>query len=415
MKLRARWGAAMFVAAACAPLIVTTWIGPNASNAAVPPLPSPFASPTPDPSGDPQPSPEPSPSQSQPTDHGLTCRATPDNTYYVAPSGADYAANGFDCADNSFASPWQTLRMSIRRLKPGDTLVMRAGTYIENAGYGAVPATASAPITIKPYEIPSSAQRERVVLKGTLQLYRADYWTIDGLNVTRNPDASCANTSCQFLVHFQGGTGWQLINSEVWGTAGVSNIMITGSERNGYPSRYRIAYDCIHTGGTADTLMNDHNIYLYPGLNSGPGMIERNIFWGATNGADIKAGSPRSDGGVGYVTIRYNTFVHSAAAVIVPYKSHHISMGRNLIGAQSGGSASYNGGIVGNHTSGIQNVASYDAFWGYAKSIRNTNDAPNPVKDGGHLAWVKPKFDGMSSCTALHPQDAASKAYGRYA
>ena len=36
--------------------------------------------------------------------------------------------------------------------------------------------------------------------------------------------------------------------------------------------------------------MNDHNLYLMPGVSSGPGMIERNIFFNAENGGHIKAG-----------------------------------------------------------------------------------------------------------------------------
>src|SRR5262245_46007234 len=41
------------------------------------------------------------------------------------------AARGNDAAAGSEKAPWKTLRLALRRLKPGDTLYLRGGTYYE--------------------------------------------------------------------------------------------------------------------------------------------------------------------------------------------------------------------------------------------------------------------------------------------
>jgi len=244
-----------------------------------------------------------------------------------------------------------------------------------------------------------------------LSLDGTNYWTVGGLNVTRDP----AKARTEALVYIRNGVGWSFVNAEVWGTIGVSNIMISGSVA-GQPANYRVVGNCIHDNlATGDAFMNDHNIYLMPGYKSGPGIIERNIIYGAHNGANIKAAGGNSTTGAAYVTIRYNTMIRAGAGVIVGYGSHHISMYRNLIGQQWGGSSSYNAAMLGNHVTGISDVASYTGEWWYPKAIRNTVDSTTGIKNGGHIVYVKPVWDSISSCSGFHPSDAASKPYGRYA
>jgi hypothetical protein len=58
------------------------------------------------------------------------------------------AAKGDDAGDGSKAKPWKTLEAAAKKLKPGDTLYLRAGTYFEAATL-TVRGTDKAPITIR--------------------------------------------------------------------------------------------------------------------------------------------------------------------------------------------------------------------------------------------------------------------------
>ena len=336
----------------------------------------------------------------------VVCPSTPQpHTYWVATWGADFTSNGYTPAPGTSTQPWQTLHTAFHRLCAGDTLYVRGGTYREAVGWGLHPGTPTYPIKVFSYA------HERVLIVGTLTMNSANYWTVGGMNVTRDPNA----TKTQALVNIHNGIGWQFVNAEVWGTNGVSNVMISGSV-TGEPRNYRLAGDCIHDNvASGDPFMNDHNIYLMPGYKSGPGIIERTILWGAHNGANIKAAGGNSSSGAAYVTIRYDTMLKAGAGVIVGYDSHHISMYRNLIGQQWGGSASYNGAMFGNHVTGIGDVASYTGEWWYPKAISNTSDSTTGIKNGGHIVYTKPVWDNITSCSGFHPQDTTSKAYGRYA
>src|SRR5262245_42382589 len=62
--------------------------------------------------------------------------------YYVHPTAGDDSAAGTEKA------PWRTLAQAIRRLKPGDTLVLRGGVYYDSVAL-ALTGTEKAPITIR--------------------------------------------------------------------------------------------------------------------------------------------------------------------------------------------------------------------------------------------------------------------------
>jgi hypothetical protein len=326
-------------------------------------------------------------------------------TLYVATTGADYLPNGWTLVTNTIDTPWRTIETAVRQARPGDTIVVRGGTYQEAVGWGAVKGTSTAPIRLQ------AAAGERVVIKGTLALMGADYWIVRGMNVTRDP----ALPRHESLVAFIGGVGWQFLDSEVWGTNGVSNLMVNGSSKWGIPKHYRIAGNCIHDNlATGDGPVQDHNIYIFPGYTSGPGIIERNILFNARNGSQIKAAGPTSATGTAYLTIRYNTMVRGSAGVSIGYGSHHTKLQRNLIGIQWGGTSTYIAALIGNHLTGSYNN-SYDmAVWGYKKSINSVNSTTRPIT-GTRTVWVHPTFDNTTSCSGFHPQDAASAAYGRYA
>jgi hypothetical protein len=325
---------------------------------------------------------------------------------YVSPSGSDSHSRTAAAQE-----PLATITQAVRLAQPGDTIIVRRGTYIGAAGYGATPGRVNAPIRLQ------AARGERVVLKGTLQLENADYWRISGINVTQDPNGPRK----EFLVKFDGGTGWQFVNSEVWGSRGVSNVMISGSAQTGPPKNYRIADDCIHdNNASGDAFMNDHNIYLMPGYSSGPGVIEHNLLFNAENGAAIKAAGPTSRTGASRVTIRRNTIAHTAAGVIVGYGSNQIQIRDNLIGQQAKWAparatyvGNYNAAVIGNHVSGSGNKAVSTAVWSFPRSLKSTDDSSRPIK-GALTKWVSPGFDSTSSCSGFHPSSGSAQRYGRY-
>ena len=71
------------------------------------------------------------------------------------------AAKGDDTAAGTLAAPWKSVQRSLMKLKPGDTLCLRGGTYRESL-YLALQGTREQPITIR------SAPGEEVVIDGGL-------------------------------------------------------------------------------------------------------------------------------------------------------------------------------------------------------------------------------------------------------
>ena len=64
--------------------------------------------------------------------------------YFVHPVG------GNDASDGSQEKPWRTIGYAVTKLKPGDTLVLRGGTYYEHVA-AALAGTPEKPITIRAY------------------------------------------------------------------------------------------------------------------------------------------------------------------------------------------------------------------------------------------------------------------------
>lgn len=326
-------------------------------------------------------------------------------TIVVSRRGADTGSRA-----TALEAPVATIAQAVRLARPGDTIVVHGGTYTGAVGWGAVPARRDAPIMLR------NAPGERVVIRGTLQLENADYWTVDGINVTAGP-----GRRSQFLVKFDGGTGWSFLNGEVWGSRGVSNVMVIGSRKNGLPHDYRIAGSCIHDNrATGDAFMNDHGIYLMPGAGSGPGVIERNVVFHTANGAAIKAAGPSaSTGAASRVTISRNTLVRNAAGVILGYRSNRVVLNRNLIGDQrihppkgSRWVANYDAAVIGNHVSGRGNAVRGTGVWGYHRLVHATGDSRSPSRNANRR--VNPKFSGGIGCDGLRPTAAVARGFGHH-
>ena len=77
------------------------------------------------------------------------------------------ATAGDDAQAGTERSPWKTLPHALTQVAPGDTLVLRAGTFFESV-YCAVAGTAEQPITIRAYP------GERVIIGGGLPEFQRD-------------------------------------------------------------------------------------------------------------------------------------------------------------------------------------------------------------------------------------------------
>lgn len=81
--------------------------------------------------------------------------------FYVDPLKGD------DARDGAAAQPWKTINHALRQLNPGDTLILRGGTYFENV-YCAAAGTADKPITIR------SFPGERAIIDGGMPVYQTN-------------------------------------------------------------------------------------------------------------------------------------------------------------------------------------------------------------------------------------------------
>ncbi|HRN70866.1 MAG TPA: right-handed parallel beta-helix repeat-containing protein, partial [Candidatus Woesebacteria bacterium] len=97
------------------------------------------------------------------------------DTYYVSPSGNN-SNNG------SIIQPWLTLKYAMEAAQPGDTIILRGGSYtyenfeIINGG------TSGNPITVKNYPGETPLFDNGL----SFELFGADWWIIEGLEVSNN-------------------------------------------------------------------------------------------------------------------------------------------------------------------------------------------------------------------------------------
>jgi hypothetical protein len=242
------------------------------------------------------------------------------------------------CPEPSIDAPLRTIQTAVRSARPGDVIAVRAGSYPEAIGWNAKPGTADRPITLQAYP------GERVEVRGTLILIQPDWWSVRGLRLIYN----AAIQKGQSVVTIEGGDNWSLLNNEISGSVGVANLLIRAGEPAGTssaarqaaaPNDFVVAGNCIHDNKGRNTHGMDHNIYLMSSTSSRGGLIERNLIFGAPNGANLKAAGASQSGAAASpvnVTVRYNTMLNSATGVVLGLKAQRIEMSRNIIARQVG-------------------------------------------------------------------------------
>lgn len=113
------------------------------------------------------------------------CSAARANTYYVAP-------NGNNSNTGSAAQPWATLQYAVDTIAPGDTIIVRAGSYagcrIGKTGASGAPKTLKAEAGARPLiNTLSPANRHQSLIEVELFDAVVSYWIIDGFELTGAP------------------------------------------------------------------------------------------------------------------------------------------------------------------------------------------------------------------------------------
>lgn len=287
--------------------------------------------------------------------------------YFIAPNGNDGNAG-------SESAPWRTFGHAMQRLRPGDTLYARGGTYVERAhlrGSDLTAGTASQRITVKAYP------GERPVIKGQFWMSDANYWTIDGINVTWDPNY--VNTQ-EHMVRFYGGHDMVYQNAELWGARSYAALLLTNGAYN-----FNINHMYIHDTQPSNSMNQDHLIYVG---EASRGVVEYNLLVGSPNGRGIKVGSSSSGSGMPYdVVVRYNTIVNSAAGNIGYSLDAHDNEAYGNVMVNAGPAWT---SVAAFTLTGGKNVVSDNVGWGSVGVVAGGT----PLVDGGSNRFIDPKLDG---------------------
>lgn len=310
------------------------------------------------------------------------------------------------CPGGTAAHPWRTIEHGMRCLGPGDELVVHGGTYTERVLPVIRPGRKDAPITVR------AAEGERVVVKGLIRLAGADYWRLDGIDVTND---GRPYDSGAYLVKFRDGVGWELTNAEIWDATSYAALRIETSG-GAEPAEWRVAGNCVHDTARTHGPGQDHNIYVSTGLRSGGGVIERNLVFDAVNGTNVKLGrQPDPAQGTSNVVVRHNTMWNAVQNVLAAGGSANNRVAGNLLGGviRPEGKSWYPN-IRGIELVGRGNVAEGNLSAGTQVLFNDPASQPGWRDGGGNRGGVAPRFEAMG-CGGFRPSNPEAEGYGRYA
>jgi pectate lyase-like protein len=310
------------------------------------------------------------------------------STFYVSPLGSDTNPGTSD-------APFGSIAFALGRLRPGDTLYVRGGTYHEKVKVKARPGRKGARVLVSAYP------GERPVIEGQLWIGYPTYWTIDGINVTWASD-----NPNEPMVRLYGGTRWVLQNAEIWGAHSTSGLHIDDgpSDVLGW---WKVRNNCIHDTYATNGINQDHNLYIDDMAESPnpSGLIKRNLLFNATNGRGIKLGPGDTGGGPVNVVVRHNTIYNSVQNISLSRDAANVRLFRNLLVNAS------EANIRGFRLRGKGNIARANYGAGSPKLILNDPGYRGIQDLGENVAGPVPSFD-LIGCAGFHP--AAPLPYGVY-
>jgi hypothetical protein len=299
---------------------------------------------------------------------------------------------------------WPGTAHSLRALRPGQTLYVHGGTYQEFISKIHIhPGTRSNPVLVK------AVQGERPLVKGAVFLRQPSYWTIDGIDVTADPDQAEVPSA---LVKLTGGVGWVWRNSEIWGTESGANVLIAGYDGTDEPTKWTFKRNCVHDVNVVGAHRVANLSIGHMSSDADSGRVIRNIFFDVPNGKNIVVGNGR--GGPRGLKIKFNTLYGSQIGVSLA-GARRVKFARNIVTEMSlgftvRGKRSSTGRING-HRNVVANNLAIDTVLlrpGMQKVIGGT----------GNITPVSPvPFDDTLDCAGFHPDPSAPVAlpYGRYA
>lgn len=329
-----------------------------------------------------------------------------DGTYHVDGSrGVDTRRPA--CPGGTEAYPWRTIEHGMRCLQPGGELIVHGGTYTERVLPVVTPGRKDAPVVVR------AAAGERVVVRGLIRLAGADYWTLDGIDVTND---GRPYGSGEYLVKFRDGVGWTLTNAEIWGANSYAALRIETSGGN-EPADWRVADSCVHDTNKTNGYVQDHNVYVATGLATTGGVIERNTFFNAVNGTNVKLGyTPEADKGTANVVIRNNTMWNAVQNVLAAGGSANNRVERNLVGQViRPADKPWYPNIRGIALVGRGNIAKDNLSSGTKILHNDMASDPGWLDRGGNRGGVNPRFDHTRGCDGFRPRSKQAQGYGRYA
>lgn len=285
-------------------------------------------------------------------------------------------------------APGQSVSTALAKLRAGDTLILRGGTYAEAVNVTMAAGTAAAPITVR------AAAGERPVIAGLLWVGDPTYTAFDGINVTWG---AASGGSGNHMIKLKGGTHWLFTRAEVWGARSYANILVTNG--SSAPTSWSITDSCIHDAWTGHGSNQDHNIYVGDIPGSSGGLIAGNTLFNATGGRNIKLGPGSGSGGPAGVTIRGNTLFNASQGISLSYGTKNTSIAGNVIAKTTSGDL-----IDPNNLAGSGNTAQSNVGWSSATG-KFIGDAS--VKDLGGNVFVAPRFASLA-CPTPGPSPTAS-------
>jgi hypothetical protein len=232
---------------------------------------------------------------------GTACSTDALQTFYVAPDGSDSNPGSVD-------APWQTLTHAFEQMDPGETLVVRGGTYVGDFVYNRV-GTSEHPIMIKafPGEEPvlEPLTREPLRVKGT-----AAYTTFRGLTFQHaRPGSNYQNVyvleQANHITFERNTIRWALEGSGVFVDKTATDIDFVGNrvyENNG---------------------LNQHQGIYYEGRD---GVIARNVVYGQTNGFGIQVKS----GAEGVLVAENTTADNALSGIVVMDTAANVTLVNNI-------------------------------------------------------------------------------------
>lgn len=310
--------------------------------------------------------------------------------------------------------PGADVLAAMRALRPGDTLLLAAGTY--NTGYlradRMAVGSAAFPITVA-----AADPTHPPLLVGGLRFYSPSYLVLRSLRVQAANIGTDVGLSALVI---DGGTGWSVISSEFFGarqTNSMANVNISGT--GGYPRAWTFTQNCVHDAANSTRAdATDHNLYLsYAGSAATTGVVSRNIVWGAPHGENIKLGNGGLAGAIGPWGVRVvnNTLALGGRQLLLHADvSNNVVAGNIFYHATQGFVSNpkttqvYVHDVVGTGNSVAGNYSSLATMVSY--------DPTNKVSyGGGNVVGADPGFTGVGSCGGWKPTLAAAAAYGRWA